>query len=70
MTDFTQEQLTLLNQAIAEGVTKIEYNGKKIEYRSLKEMIETRDLIKRELNPLSFNSTNPNRKIGVFSSGL
>ena len=49
MSDFTQEQLTALNQAIAAGTLKVKYTDKEVTYRSLDEMIKLRNLIKADL---------------------
>lgn len=48
-TAFTEENLKLLEQAIVEGVKVVEYSDKKIEYRSLDEMIKIRNLMRKEL---------------------
>lgn len=46
---FTTDNLELLEAAIAEGALKVKYTDKEIEYRSLKDMLKIRDLIKKEL---------------------
>jgi hypothetical protein len=46
---FTKENLNSLEAAIAEGAMRVKYSDKEIEYRSLKEMLKIRDLMKREL---------------------
>lgn len=46
---WTLEHLNDLEEAIAQGVRRVEYNDRTVEYRSLKEMRETRELIKRAL---------------------
>ena len=48
-TGFTQEYLNALEQAIAQGVLTLSYEGKVVTYRSLPDMLETRKLIRREL---------------------
>jgi len=42
---FTQAQLDALEKAIAEGVNKVKYENKEVEYRSLEEMLKLRDLM-------------------------
>ena len=42
---FTQIQLDALEAAIAEGVTRVKYENKEVEYRSLDEMLKLRDLM-------------------------
>lgn len=49
MSDFTQADLSALNNAIKQGVFKVKYTDKEVTYRSLKEMIELRNLMKMEL---------------------
>lgn len=46
---WTLEHLKALEEAIAQGVRRVEYNDRTVEYRSLKEMKEIRELIKRDL---------------------
>lgn len=45
----TDENLLLLEQALFEGVKKVKYSDKEIEYRSLDEMIKLRNMMKKEL---------------------
>lgn len=46
---FTPEQLIALEAAIADGALRVKYSDKEVEYRSLKEMLQTRDLMRSEL---------------------
>ena len=46
---FTQQNLDALEQAIATGTLSIEYNGKKVTYRSMGDLLRARDVIKTEL---------------------
>jgi hypothetical protein len=62
---YTQIQLDALEAAIAEGTLKVEYGDKKVEYRSLNEMIRIRDLMKAELDGLPKQK----RTYGAFSKG-
>lgn len=48
-TAFTAENLELLEQAIVEGVKRVKYSDKEVEYRSLDEMIKIRNLMRKEL---------------------
>lgn len=48
-TAFTQENLNLLEQALVEGVKKVKYSDKEVEYRSLDEMVKIRNLMRKEL---------------------
>lgn len=49
MTDFSQAQLEALNKMIASGVLESEYDGQKIKYRTMAELIHARDMIKSAL---------------------
>ena len=48
-TGFTPQFLTALEEAIAQGVLTLSYEGKTVTYRSLADMLETRRLMRREL---------------------
>lgn len=52
-----QEDLNALNEAIAQGVQKVVYRDKTIEYRSLAEMIKIRSMMEVELSPSKKLST-------------
>lgn len=69
MTGFTQEKLTKLENAIAEGALEIEYEGKKVKYRNLDEMIRIRDMIKSSLSPVDAGSSIATT-VGIYRSGL
>lgn len=43
------ERLEALEAAIADGVLKVKYTDKEIEYRSLDDMLKARDLIRKKL---------------------
>lgn len=63
---FTQTQLDALETAIAEGTLKVEYGDKKVEYRSLNEMIRIRDIMRSQLGQIA----NPRRTLGFYSKGI
>jgi hypothetical protein len=46
---FTQQQYNDLVAAIAEGVTVVMSNGRRVEYRSLSEMMKLKTVIEEEL---------------------
>lgn len=46
---FTQNNLDAVNKAIASGALIVEYDGQKITYRSMGELMRARDLIKSDL---------------------
>lgn len=47
--NFTQTNLDAVNKAIASGALTVEYDGQKIIYRSMSELLRARELIKSEL---------------------
>lgn len=62
---YTPQQLEALDAAIAEGTLKVEYGDKKVEYRSLNEMLKIRNLIAAELGTAA-----PRRTYASFDKGL
>jgi hypothetical protein len=49
---FTPGQLEALSAAIAQGVTTVEHNGKRVRYMSLKQMLELRDRMMSDMENL------------------
>ncbi len=64
---FTLSQLQKLEQAVAMGATRVEYEDKEVEYRSLADMLQLIGLMKRELG-LTAGTTI--RRRATFSKGL
>lgn len=50
---FTQTQLDALDAAIASGTLIVQYDGKRIQYQTMSDLIRARDLIKGELGSAS-----------------
>lgn len=46
---FTQTQLDTLEAMIAGGVLESEYDGKRIKYRSMAELIQARDIVRAQV---------------------
>lgn len=46
---FSQAQLDALENAIASGTLEIEYDGNKKKFRSMSELIQARNLLRKEL---------------------
>lgn len=46
---FTMERLEALEAAIADGVLKVKYTDKEVEYRSMADMLLARALIRKKL---------------------
>lgn len=53
---WSQDQLTKLEDAIALGALEVQYQDKKVTYRSLDEMMKLRDRIRESLGQVSTNS--------------
>lgn len=64
---FTQQQLDKLEDAIAQGVLEVQYQDKKVTYRSLDEMMRVRDRIRESLGKAS---TKSNRTYFKTSKGF
>jgi len=64
---FTSEQHDALESAIAEGVLTVEYNDKKVTYRSLREMNQILLSMKQDLGLIS---TGTKKKKNKFDNGL
>mgnify|MGYP000577175210 CR=1 FL=1 len=62
---YTYSQLTDLENAISKGVTTLQLNGRRVEYRSLAEMERLRDSIKAELG-VSTPKTSRSRVINIM----
>lgn len=61
---FTQAGLDAIEEAIAGGHLEVEYDNKRVRYRSLDEMLQIRDLIRGRLS-----NTSPRRYV-KFGKGL
>lgn len=46
---FTEENLLALEKAIVEGVRRVKYTDKEVEYRSIDELMRIRNLIREKL---------------------
>lgn len=51
MPGFTVKQLEAIESAIASGELVVQYDGKRIEYRSMAQLLRARDVIRNELYP-------------------
>lgn len=49
MPSYTLDQLNTITQAIAEGATRVKYQDKEVEYRSLQEMREIKAEMEADL---------------------
>ena len=66
---YTIEQYTALVAAIAEGTTRVKYQDKEVEYRSLKEMKEIKGDMEAVLFPNDV-ATGPRRVTAIHSKGF
>jgi hypothetical protein len=64
---WTTKDLDDLKRAIATGASSVQYEDRRVTYRSLAEMLQTRDLIETELG---LRAKGPFRKQAVTSKGL
>lgn len=65
---FTTTQLTAIEEAIASGELTVEYDGKKVTYRSMDDLRAARDLIRADLiDSGALTDTTPRRSYTVFS---
>lgn len=48
---FTQSQIDALEKAIAEGTTRVRYQDREVTYRSLEEMMQILNMMKKPLDP-------------------
>jgi len=73
--NFTQTQLDALDAALAEGVRRVKYQDKEVEYRSLRDMLALREIMADCLSAANLadeaaSSGRSRRAIGIFSHGL
>ena len=67
---YTQQDLNALNSAIVSGHLRVEYDGKKVEFRSLSDLIKIRDMVAAELAPTSQSTAQQRQFYPSFSKGL
>lgn len=59
MSTFTLEMLQKLEEAIAQGVRRVRYSDKEVEYASLDDMLRVRNLMRSQLGIASAKAFNP-----------
>lgn len=71
---FKQAQLDALDEALAEGVLVVEYQDKKVRYRSFSEMMRLRELMAGDLCPVDDAASGiggtGSRRTAVLHKGL
>ena len=68
-TEKIQKQIESINDAISKGVYSVRFENKEVVYRSLDEMLRTRDLFLNQINKTKQKSRTT-RNSFVFSRGL
>lgn len=63
----TQTELDILEAAINSGATRVKYQDREVEYRSLEEMMQIRDRMRAELG---ITSGTMRRIISQYDTGL
>jgi len=63
--NWTSDDLKALEEAIAKGVKSVQYTDRVVTYRSLDEMLQIRDLIRKSLGI----SGRGGRRVAVHSKG-
>ncbi len=66
MATWTQTHLTALEQAIARGTLRVKYRDREVTYRTLDEMLQLRDVMRREIGQVSASS---GRRVVSFRKG-
>ena len=66
MSVFTQAQLDSLTQAISQGVTEVQHNGKTVRYASIKAMMQLRDRMLLEIQNQGDGQPRPLANRSVF----
>lgn len=67
---YSINDLNTLDSAIAQGATLVKYADKEVQYRSLKEMLEIRNMIRDELGLNGPDPRNKGRRYASFNKGL
>lgn len=64
---YSQEQITALESAIAQGALTVEYGDKKVTYRNLDEMLKILNMMKGIVDPVA--AARGRRKYSQHSKG-
>jgi len=65
---WTSNDLTVLESAIASGATSVKYADKEVTYRSLSDMFQLREQMKKELGIT--DPADNGRRVGVYNKGI
>lgn len=64
---WTIEQLAAVEEAIAQGATRVKYADREVQYASLADLLSLRDRMRRDLG---LADASRNRRFATFSKGL
>ena len=67
MAGFTVAQLEAIERAIASGTLKVRYDGKEVQYHSLAELMNARQVIRDELIANGMLAGSPSRGIATVT---
>ncbi len=68
---FTLEQYEALCAAIAQGALIVQYSDKRVEYRSLAEMLQIKNLMEQQLGLGQYAQTfQGTRRVAVYDKGV
>lgn len=67
---FTSAHLAALDEAIASGATRVTYDGKTVEYRSLSELMAARATVQAQLTGGASSGLRVTHVNPVFSKGV
>jgi len=71
MSEFTTDDLTIINTAIASGQLEVRFRDRSVRYQSTNDMIKARDLIRADLGVAQTDTRTRSRAINfVTSKGL
>lgn len=62
-------ELAALQTAMTSGASSVEYEGRKVTYRSLTEMTRAKSILERELAAVNDGAPRNNRKFAQFHRG-
>ena len=64
---WSASDLEEIEKAIKSGTLRVKYSDREVQYRSLQEMLQIRDMIAREVGT---KPAGPTRRLAQFSKGL
>ena len=68
MSEFTTDDLTTINAAIASGQLEVRFNNRVVRYQSTNDMISARDLIRADLGVAQTDTRQKARRLNFTTS--